>query len=138
MNEGIIQLPGTIQKDESMNMVHFLNNDFQKRRMIVSRELLPINSDFQEIVNGQVQELKNDKIMTVDDFRFLGKSEVIWPAAIIDACAAMGNKQVWQFHVSLHWELKFLITLSLNSEEKMHADEKIAWLQSIKSLEFDT
>ena len=47
MNEATIELPGELQKDESMSLVHFLNQAGQRRRMIVSREMLAADADFQ-------------------------------------------------------------------------------------------
>ena len=136
MNEATIELPGELQKDESMSLVHFLNQAGQRRRMIVSREMLAADADFQAVVQNQINALKKEKIMRVGDIPWMTISDQKWPAASIDAYTKMGKGYAWQFHVAFHWNAQYLITISLNAEEEMSADEKAAWLQRIERLEF--
>ena len=138
VNEALVNLPGPIQKDESMNIVHFLNKDGKKRRMIISRELLPAGADFKSTVQSQINALKDDKVMKVGEVKSMTLSEKNWPATSIDAYAKLGKEHAWQFHVAFHWQEKYLITISLNSEEEMSQAEKVDWLKTIETLEFNT
>ncbi|CAB5724031.1 Uncharacterized conserved protein [Delftia tsuruhatensis] len=136
-NEALIEIPGELQRDESMNIVHFLTREGRQRRMIISREMLPGDADFDAIVREQVSALKKEKLMKVGEVKSMVISGENWPAISIDAYARMGKEHAWQFHIAFHWAKKYLITVSLNAKEEMSEDEKTEWVKTVQSFKFD-
>lgn len=135
-NEFAMHLPGQLQKDESINVIHFVTDAGEKRRVIISREILPEDASFESVTRNQIDALKKDKLITVSDVASMTISANNWPAIAIDVYAKIGKNHAWQFHVAFQWDFKYLITASLNAEGEISAEEKKDWVKTVSSFEF--
>jgi hypothetical protein len=135
MPEGSLVLPG-IERDATLNVVHFVNEQGRPRQMIVSREKLKAGSTLQATVDAQLGQLrKESRHAKVGDVETCTLSAANWPALqvgiILNPKGA--NTKSWQLHVMAQTPDDLLLTITLVATEPLAAEELQQWLARLQT-----
>lgn len=135
LHEGSIMLPG-MDRDATLQVVHFTNEQGQARQMIASREKLTPGSTLAATVEAQLAQLRKEpRQVQVGEAKDFSITTQRWPAKQV--AVILGQKgakhKSWQLHVMAQTPDELLLTLTLVSPEPIDVEEQQQWLARVQA-----